>query len=119
MVSAESALAVIRSSSGTAAVHTAGERRRCFQIPDSLQEPDRPGPRHHYCKVRKCLRKVRSLNIVALLDATTIFDISIVTHLIINIFGIYYNLNLEYCLINYEGRFRGGVWSLTPECDDK
>jgi len=33
---AESVLAVIRSSSGTAAVHTAGERRRCFQIPDSL-----------------------------------------------------------------------------------
>jgi hypothetical protein len=32
---AESALAVIRSSSGTATVHT-GERRRCFQIPDSL-----------------------------------------------------------------------------------
>jgi hypothetical protein len=33
---AESALAVIRSSSGTAAVYTAGERRWCFQIPDSL-----------------------------------------------------------------------------------
>ena len=33
---AESALVVIRSSSGTAAVYTAGERRRCFQIPDSL-----------------------------------------------------------------------------------
>jgi len=27
---------VIRSSSGTAAVYTGGERRRCFQIPDSL-----------------------------------------------------------------------------------
>jgi len=28
---------VIRSSSGTAIVYTAGERRRCFQIPDSLR----------------------------------------------------------------------------------
>jgi hypothetical protein len=30
-------LAVIKSSSGPAAVHTAGEQRRCFQIPDSLK----------------------------------------------------------------------------------
>jgi len=36
---AESVLPVIRSSSATAAVHTAGERRRCFQIPDSLARP--------------------------------------------------------------------------------
>ena len=35
---AESALAVIRSSSGTAAAYTAGERRRCFQIPDSIAQ---------------------------------------------------------------------------------
>ena len=34
---AENAYTAIRSSSGTAAVHTAGERCRCFQIPDSLQ----------------------------------------------------------------------------------
>ena len=33
---AEGAYTAIMSSSGTAAVHTAGERRRCFQIPDSL-----------------------------------------------------------------------------------
>jgi len=36
---AESILAAIRSSSRFAAVHTAGERRQCFQIPDSLHQP--------------------------------------------------------------------------------
>ena len=33
---AENAYTAVRSSSGTAPVHTAGEQRRCFQIPDSL-----------------------------------------------------------------------------------
>ena len=44
--SAEGAERAIRSSSGDAAVHTVGERRRCFQIPDSL-DFDRFGTRDH------------------------------------------------------------------------
>jgi len=34
---AEGAYTTIRSSSGTATVHTASEQCQCFQIPDSLQ----------------------------------------------------------------------------------